>query len=248
MLRVLALETSTLVAGVALWEAGPTPGSGRLLGEVEVQSRPNHADVLMRQVETLLSLTDLTLADLQGVAVGAGPGSFTGLRIAYATAKGLCYASGAPLLAVPSLLALAQAAASYRGPVVAALDARRGEVFAAEHQASGSRTPLLPSGPAETGGAYAAAPASLGARLRELAREAGAPVLGLGSGFEVYRALLQETAGDDLVWLDHPVAPPARWVARLAAERLRLGQVEDLANAAPLYIRPADAIVSSRPL
>jgi tRNA threonylcarbamoyladenosine biosynthesis protein TsaB len=246
MLRVLALETSTLVAGVALWEAAAAPAEPRLLGEIEVQSRPNHADVLMRQVETLLGLCELTMADVTAIAVGAGPGSFTGLRIGYATAKGLAYASGAKLVAVPSLLALAQAGTAYRGPVMAALDARRGEVFVAEHQGQGGQGPALPGIPIPDApqGAYAASPALLAERIARLAESAARPVLGLGSGFAAFASELAVARQvGQLVVQEHPLAPPARWVGRLAIDRVAAGQLEDLSTSAPLYIRPPDAIV-----
>jgi tRNA threonylcarbamoyladenosine biosynthesis protein TsaB len=125
-MRVLAIETSTMTASVAL-----VGGSRDLLLDADAGSR---SDDLLPVIDRALTEAGLTLAELDAIAVGVGPGSFTGLRIGMATAKGLAFAAGLPLWTVSSLAALAFDAAGHihedHPLVVSVLDARRNEVFA----------------------------------------------------------------------------------------------------------------------
>jgi tRNA threonylcarbamoyladenosine biosynthesis protein TsaB len=122
----LAIETSTRVGSVALGRAGV------VLGEVVVGEAARHSEVLLPAVEFLLSSARLSTRDLEGIVVGAGPGSFTGVRLAAALARGMTRALSVPLSAWSSLAAAAAWAARADGtPVCALFDARRGEVYAA---------------------------------------------------------------------------------------------------------------------
>jgi tRNA threonylcarbamoyladenosine biosynthesis protein TsaB len=132
--RILALDTATRATAVALAGAGPDvlearddPPSGR---------RPNHATRLLPLAAMLLERAQIDWADLEQIAVGIGPGTFTGLRIGVATARGLAQGLGIPLAGVSTLQSLALNASRHPeagdiDSVVAVLDARRGEVFAA---------------------------------------------------------------------------------------------------------------------
>jgi tRNA threonylcarbamoyladenosine biosynthesis protein TsaB len=120
MTTVLALDTSTRVASVAVSD------NSIVLAEV---SRATHGADLLLLVDEACRAANIESAALDAIAVGAGPGSFTGLRIGLATAKGLAFAAGRPLWVVSSLAALA-AGSGTLGVVVAVLDARRGQVFA----------------------------------------------------------------------------------------------------------------------
>ena len=128
MTIVLGFDTATPDTVVALAAGGAeplelrhTPGAGE---------RPGHASRLLPLARTLLDRAGLTFADLDRIGVGVGPGTFTGLRIGVATARALAQGSGADAVAVSTLRALA-AGAGHDGPVLAVLDARRGEAFAA---------------------------------------------------------------------------------------------------------------------
>ena len=121
----LALETSTSLGSVALARGH------ELLGEVLLGVRLRHSEALLPALASLLERVDLTMNDIGGVVVGAGPGSFTGVRIAAAMAKGLVHAARLPLRAYSSLAALAAGAATHDRPVCALFDARRDEVYAA---------------------------------------------------------------------------------------------------------------------
>lgn len=145
---LLSLETSSPVCSVALHELT----SGKLLGQSELRLEKSHSSHLSVLVSQLLENTGHALADVGAVAVSDGPGSYTGLRIGAAAAKGLCYALDIPLLAISTLRSLAHQAAA--GTAQSAhywycpmLDARRQEVYAALYTHEGKEllapTPLI---------------------------------------------------------------------------------------------------------
>jgi tRNA threonylcarbamoyladenosine biosynthesis protein TsaB len=119
---VLAIDTSTSEGSAALAR------EGRVLGERRFRTREGHSAALLPEIDALVAEAGATPADLTAVVIAAGPGSFTGLRVAAATAKGLVHARGLELYAYSTLLAVAGATDS-PAPVCALLDARRDEVF-----------------------------------------------------------------------------------------------------------------------
>jgi len=123
----LGIETATIVCGVAIVSDGTT------LCEAQVQGKNQHAENIMRLVDECVKSARVSLSELDAIAVSIGPGSFTGLRIGLSVAKGMCYALDKPLVAVPTLTALAQHAVganTVNTPyVLAVLDARRDEVY-----------------------------------------------------------------------------------------------------------------------
>lgn len=122
---VLGIETATPHGSVALCRGGV------ILGEICLHNPRSHSEKLLPAIHTLLEMTGETTATIAAVAVSRGPGSFTGLRIGVAAAKGLAFALKVPLFGIPTLALLAANAPAGRSPVCAVLDARRGEVFAA---------------------------------------------------------------------------------------------------------------------
>ena len=114
-MRFAALETSTQWCGVALWRDGEIAG-------VERRAGTRHSELVLPLLEGLLQRFQLNPADLEAIAFGAGPGSFTGLRIACGIAQGLALPSGMPVLGVSTLEALAEEAGAPN--VVACIDAR----------------------------------------------------------------------------------------------------------------------------
>lgn len=135
MASILCLETSTEVCSVAL------SINGEIIAEMEDKSGRNHAQLLTRFVEEVMQANKMPYNQLDAIAVSGGPGSYTGLRIGVSTAKGLCYAAGLPLIAVPSLEAMAHHIINnpYRYGIekkepllyCPMIDARRMEVYAA---------------------------------------------------------------------------------------------------------------------
>jgi tRNA threonylcarbamoyladenosine biosynthesis protein TsaB len=131
---VLGIESATSVCGAAVREAGA------LLALEEVNEGRVHAERLLPLIDAALRKSGRTAASLGAIAVSIGPGSFTGLRIGLSIAKGLVLATGARLVAVPTLEALASRTAgdrTLRGLILAALDARRDEVYCQLFEAAG---------------------------------------------------------------------------------------------------------------
>lgn len=225
---VLGLDTSTSTSGIAIVD------DGRLIAEGRHDARARHADLLVA-VDEVCRRAGVAPARLDAVAIGAGPGSFTGLRIGMATAKGIAFAAGRPLWIVSSLAALAYdgAAAIAAGggaaegaggePVIAAvLDARRGEVFAGCFR-----------GGVRLGEERVMAPEALAPWVDELA--AGAPVRFAGDARAAHAALAP--LAERWLPVETPSGAAVAWLA-LAGPR------EDaLAGGAPTYIRPSEAEV-----
>ena len=126
----LALDTSTPVGSVAIGKAG------EVLAHSLLRVRATHSEVVLPAIDRMLTGCGLNASDLQGVVVGGGPGSFTGVRIAASLAKGMCHARGLELFSYSSLAAVAAGAECDR-PVCAMFDARRGQVYAAGYRVGG---------------------------------------------------------------------------------------------------------------
>jgi len=136
----LALDTSTRDGSVALGE------DEVVLGQLTLSVRATHSETVLPAIDELLRETGRSPRDLGAVVVGAGPGSFTGVRIAAALARGICFPTGALLFAYSSLAAIASnaAGADAGGPICALLDARRDQVYAAGYQTSPRFEELFP--------------------------------------------------------------------------------------------------------
>lgn len=219
-MKLLALDTSTLTAGVAAGE------DGRVLAERR-RVVTTHSEALLALVDEVLAEAGLAVRDLDGVVCGAGPGSFTGLRIGLATAKGLCFAVGKPLALVSSLAALAARAPAGR-PVCAVLDAHKGEVYAGVFTVEAGR-------PRPLGEEQVLPPGRLAAQLEPLA--AGGGLVLVGDGVQKYPELLLPGA----TRLDDEGGPRPGDLLRLGFERLARGEHDPLETAGPRYIRPSEA-------
>lgn len=124
-MRILAFETSAKAASAALLE------DDRLLGESYLNCGQTHSRTLMKLAQELLCACDLTAQDVDAVACAAGPGSFTGVRIGVAAAKGFAWGRDLPCVGVSTLEAMAQQARLFEGVVCCAMDARRAQVYSA---------------------------------------------------------------------------------------------------------------------
>jgi tRNA threonylcarbamoyladenosine biosynthesis protein TsaB len=215
---LLAIDAATSHGGVAL------DNDGVLLAEIAISNTARHSELLLPAVEFALRAGGLTRAELGGVVVGAGPGSFTGVRIAAATARGIAAALEIPLLAYSSLMALAASAARDDEPVCAMFDARRGEVYAACYSFSdaGITTVLAP----------------VAAHVDDVVRMLeGRTALFAGDGAAAYASQL---SGRPLpVQLVQPRAGSLLWLARRYPQD---GAVERAASFEPAYIRDTGAV------
>jgi len=241
-MRVLALDTSTPICAVAVL-AGE-----RVLAEDDRPSEARHGEVLLPRVRDVLAAARLAPDALELIAVGIGPGSFTGLRTGLASAKGLALALGRPLRAVCSLRALAAGlsddAIAPDALRVATLDAGKGELFLA---AFAGDDPLAPAVLTP----QRATPEQATARLRELAESArarGVAVHLCGSGARRHAELLAALGPD--VALGDPAfdTPRGRHVARLGLAHFAAEGPSDLATLVPSYLRDSDAKLPTRPL
>lgn len=210
-MRFAAFETSTEWCSVALHVDGETRTIERRAGQ-------RHSELALPMLHALLQDLRLESADLEAIAFGAGPGSFTGLRIACGLAQGLALGCGVPVLGVSSLEAIAEEAGAPR--VVACLDARMREVYysALEKRGDGWR---------EVIGAQCIAP-------QAALPPPGEGWIGCGSGFAIAHPW-SETLG--AMKLFPEIHPTAGAIARLAAPRLARGEGVDAALGAPRYLR-----------
>lgn len=216
---ILALETSGSLASVALGE-GPA-----MLAESLLPVRAVRSESVLPEIGRILEACGRDAAGLEAVVVGAGPGSFTGVRIAAALAKGLCAARDLPLYAYSSLTAIA-AGSGASGPVCAMTDARRGEVYYAAYGPGGPLDVLRP-------------PAAAGV---EEALESLGAVDGwtfAGGGADAHAAAIRRAGGRVLPpHLGVPRASSLLWLARTAPEA---GRVRERAAWEPAYVRRPSA-------
>ena len=231
-MRVLAFDTSTLTASVAVVDGKPSAELARASVRAARDSdTTTHSDNLLPLIDAVLSEADTELADLDAIAIGAGPGSFTGLRIGMATAKGLAFATGKPLWAVSSLAALAAEVAANEpvaSTVVAVLDARREEVFAGcfALDASGALRQLIAE--------RVIPPRDLAAVVAALG--GSDPTRLVGDGIVTYPA---ELALVGILESAIRATPAAVRVAELALTDRHRVDVTD--SGAPVYLRPSEA-------
>ncbi|MDN5753300.1 MAG: tRNA (adenosine(37)-N6)-threonylcarbamoyltransferase complex dimerization subunit type 1 TsaB [Nitrosospira sp.] len=213
-MKILALDTSTEYCSIALL----------LDGEVlsrEIFAERRHSELILPMLQRLLDESGLTLARLDGIAFGAGPGSFTGLRIACGVTQGLAFGADLPVMGVCTLEALAQEAGN--GNVITALDARMNEIYHAAYTKAVDGWQTV-SGPA-------------------LCLPQHAPLMpgcnwtGCGSGFSMHAEALRTRYDGSVSRIISGLRPRARAIVELAAPGFAKGLGLDPADAAPLYIR-----------
>jgi tRNA threonylcarbamoyladenosine biosynthesis protein TsaB len=224
-MRVLALDTATEACTVALL-------TDQGLTDRFLEVGRGHAEQILAMVDGVLAEAGVSLAMLDGIAAGVGPGAFTGVRISVAVAQGLAFGAGLPVIPVTSLEALALCAIGEGADrVLACLDARMGEVY---------------------WGCFAADPVHALIALSALEVGAAAAVKlpgaggyrGIGRGFAAYPEL-GALPGVELDPRDSRALPRAREMARLGAIRLRTGQGIDPADLEPRYVRNQVALTEA---
>ncbi len=221
-MNLLAIDTATEMLSIAV-------SAGGRVHERSVHAAQRHAELIVGTIDALLAQAGIGVADLQGIAYGAGPGSFTGLRIACGVVQGLAAARGARVLGVSTLAAMAEAAGDAR--VVACLDARMGEVYhAAFERRADSLHEVIPPGLS---------------RPSEIPLPAGDCWIGCGAGFAAHREVLRARYGARLAALRPEIFPAATAILRLAAPRFAAGAGEDAAAAVPIYLRARVALKTS---
>lgn len=224
-MKILALDSSGLVASVAVLE------DENLLGEFTMNYKKTHSQTLLPMLDEVAKMIELDLQTIDAIAVASGPGSFTGLRIGSATAKGLALALNKPIVSVPTVEGLAYNLYGSRNLVCPLMDARRNQTY----------TGLYEFG--EDGMQTLIGQCAVGIEeILEKINEIGRPVVFLGDGVPVFRAIIEETCR-----VEHSYAPPhlnkqrAGAVGALAMEYYRQGKAENAADHKPDYLRLSQA-------
>jgi tRNA threonylcarbamoyladenosine biosynthesis protein TsaB len=220
------VETSTLTGAVALLQAGG------VVAECRVNIAVTHGERLMAAIDGVLRAARWELADVEAFAVALGPGSFTGLRIGLSTIKGLAFATGKPVVGVPTLDALAWALPFCAFPVCPVLDAKKNEVYAALYRTLEGRLEVLQA-------PRAVPPATLAEELR--AGTEG-PLVFVGDAVAPFATVLTDILGTRARLAPAGLRlPSAVTVGELGGWTLGRGESVELSALLPLYLRPSEA-------
>jgi len=241
---VLGLETGGPQASLAV------ASHGAVLA-VAAPERKAHGETVVGAIDALLREAGVTIKDLAAIAVGIGPGSFTGLRIALSYAKGVALATGCGVVGIPSLDALALCALCL--PELASgtticpiLDARKGELYAALYRA-------VENGLEKLSGEFLAKPQDLAGQI-ELAGQIDGQVVYLGDGVTSYGDALRKEAqgpqgasGRKVTVADLSLLrSSAAMIAALGAARVANGRLDSVSSLQPLYVRPSEAELKAK--
>ena len=218
-MNLLAIDTSTGSCSVAA-------SRGDALFERSEPALHRQAERILGMVEEVLAEARLELSQIEGIAYGEGPGSFTGLRVAAGVTQGLALARGVGVVGVGSLVSLAQAAGAEK--VVACLDAHMGEVYHAAYVKG------------RGGWEEASAPGVYAPEAVPLPQ--GRDWAGCGDGFAAHRERLAARLGDRVSRVRADASPSARAVLELAMPRFAAGEAKDAATAVPVYVRDKVAL------
>lgn len=220
----LAFETSAKAASVALVE------DGKLLGESYQNTGMTHSQTLMVMAQDVLKTAGKTVGDITSVAVAEGPGSFTGVRIGVAAAKGFAWGKQIPCVGVSTLGAMAVSLGIYRGYVCPVMDARRAQVYNALFYVNhGKIERITPD--------RAIALSDLGEEIKNLPQ----PVFLVGDGSNLCYNTLSESVPGLVLPPEHRMHQRALGVALLAEEKIRSGERCDGASLTPNYLRLSQA-------
>jgi len=229
-LIILSLNTSTTQYSLALMD------QGTVLGEYILLSGSNHFKDLMPCLEDLLQKTNLTFAQVEGIAVAIGPGSFTGIRVGLALAKGLSQGLGLPIIGVSTLSALASQVSYAKEDICSLLSSRKNEVFAAlfkrDHRNHLTRIEDDVSVPVE--------------KLSVIIKR---KTIFIGNNFTIQGPLIEKYVGETAL-----LAPPNLWnlrassIGALGEQRLEQGHSDNVSELVPVYLRDADIRTGKPPL
>lgn len=221
-MRLLALDTTSHGCSVAILD------DRDIVAEINIEKKETHSKHVMDMIDGALRVSGLNAEDMDAFAVAKGPGSFTGLRIGMSTIKGLCVATGKPLVGVSSLESLALGATSFGLPVCPIIDARKNEVYLARYSFT-NRMPQTLRAPCAVG------PDTLCDGIET-------PTLFLGTGVDVFGDVIKMKLGDWAVFPDacfHQIR--ARHVAELGYRSFSRGSTDETVSLTPTYIRKSDA-------
>jgi tRNA threonylcarbamoyladenosine biosynthesis protein TsaB len=241
-MRILGIDSASQSASVALiedevlideqtWNKHSANARGS-------DSLGHCAETVIPLINSLLEKRHLTLADLSAIAVSIGPGSFTGLRVGLATAKGIAYSGGLPLIGISTLLALAAGVKNFDGIICSLLDARKNDVYMGLFRRAGDVLSRL------TDDALLPIDTAIEWIRRNLAETSTDLLCVIGDAGEVHRQeLISAFDGKMVLNSDHDHTSVAQQVALLARERLLGESLDDLGSLVPVYLRRPQAEV-----
>lgn len=224
-MMVLAIESSGLVASAAI----ATPE--KLIAEYTTNFKKTHSQTLLPMVDALLQMTGIRIQDMDAIAVSGGPGSFTGLRIGSATAKGFGLALGVPVISVPTVDSIAYNLCGVKGLVCPLMDARRNQTYTGLYTFNRDRMECL----------FPQKAMAIEEILDEIEKD-GREVIFLGDGVPVFREVIEEK-----LRVPHTYAPihlsmqRAGALAALAIQYYQEGKYEDAGDQKPDYLRLSQA-------
>jgi tRNA threonylcarbamoyladenosine biosynthesis protein TsaB len=219
-MNLLSLDTSTEFLSLVLQVGDKTFTHTQRAGTAA-------SELILPQIQALLDSAKVTLNDLDGIAFGAGPGSFTGVRIACGVAQGLGFGASLPVVGVNTLLALAQA--SGENKVIACLDARMGEIYHAAFERINNEW--------------------IEQSATKVCKPEAAPVLdgswvGAGSGWAAYGEILSGVYAQNVTKVMPEITPTAEAILQLAKPIFAAGNAKCASEAAPIYIRNRVALTT----
>lgn len=224
-MKILALDSSGIVASVAVVE------DDNLLGEYTVNYKKTHSQTLLPMLDEVASMIELDMETIDAIAVAAGPGSFTGLRIGSATAKGLGLALKKPLIAIPTVEGLAYNLYDAKGLICPLMDARRSQVYTGIYQFENHKLKTVVE------------QCAVGIEeILEKINQLGKEVIFLGDGAAVFAETIKEN-----IKVPYSFAPAhlnkqrASAVAALGMEYYRDGKTETAMEHKPEYLRVSQA-------
>lgn len=230
-MKILAIDTSTMLGGIAIMD------ESLLIAESRLNVRSTHSERLVTEIEHCLKQSGIKISDIDLFAVATGPGSFTGLRIGLSTVKGFSYATGKPIVSVPTLEALAWNFPYSKYPVCTMLDARKKEVYAALFRW-------------EEGENFIRLINETSAKPEEFARDAlrithDDKFIFAGEGAALYRDKIIEVMGEKAIFAspEKTVPSPAN-VAVLGLKKAKAGEFSEPISLTPMYIRKSEAEVN----
>jgi tRNA threonylcarbamoyladenosine biosynthesis protein TsaB len=226
-MKILAIETSTLLGGVAI-----TDDVSGLIAEVRLNVKSTHSERLMIEIDHLLKHSGLTISDIDVFAVAIGPGSFTGLRIGLSTVKGFAYATGKPIVTVPTLEALAWNYPYSRFPVCTMLDARKKEVYAA----------LFKWDEEDFARLIDEVSTPVDVFLKNLNLSCGEKTIFTGDGTYLYRDQIINRIKDKAIFAspEKMLSSPAN-VATVGLKKAQAGKFSEPMSLVPFYMRKSEA-------
>ena len=224
-MKILAIDTSGMVASAAVLT------EEKILGELTINNKKTHSQTLLPMIDTLMKMLEMEVNDVDLLAVASGPGSFTGLRIGSATAKGLALACNKQIVSVPTLEGLAYNVTSSKSLICSIMDARNNQVFAGVYRFEQGQLKVVME---QT--------AIIVDDLVQTINEWKQPVIFVGDGADVYKAKFAEN-----ITVPFEVAPMhtnrqrASAVGMAALRMVAEGKIETADEHIPEYLRLSQA-------